>query len=96
MPVIRDADGNVIQRSKNLAGIRRYVGSLRPPIIKTLDMSEIGDEEGKLSILFENGNTFETNFASFKVMKEFVYRWRNIWGAPFSINGCPSDTPLGK
>ena len=62
MMCIRDRDGNVISKSRNLAGIRRYVGGHTPPLIKVLDVSEIGDEEGKLCILFENGCSFETNF----------------------------------
>jgi len=87
--VIRDRDGNVIQRSANLAGIRRYVGGLRPPIIKVLDISRIGDHEGKLSILFENGASYETNFASFAGLCDFVGRWRNVHGAPLTVNGEP-------
>ena len=55
MMVVRDRDGKVISKSRNLAGIRRYVGGLTPPLIKVLDISEIGDKEGRLSILFENG-----------------------------------------
>ena len=47
MEVIRDRDGEVISKSRNLAGIRRYVGGLTPPLIKILDVSEIGDGEGK-------------------------------------------------
>lgn len=86
MPEIKDSDGKVIQRSKNLAGIRQYVRHyLRP--IKTLDVSRIADDEGKLSILFENGCSYETNFGSFEVLCGFVSRWRNVHGAPLTING---------
>ena len=83
MQVIRDRDGNVIIKSRNLAGIRRYVGGNTPLLIKVLDVSEIGDKEGKLCVVFENGCSFETNFASFFVLKGFVRRWRNVHGAPF-------------
>ena len=69
MMSIRDRDGNVISKSRNLAGIRRYVGGHTPPLIKVLDVSEIGDKEGKLCILFENGCSFETNFASYSVLR---------------------------
>ena len=87
---IRDRDGNVISKSRNLAGIRRYVGGHTPPLIKVLDVSEIGDEEGKLCILFENGCSFETNFASYSVLKGFVNRWRNVHGSPLTVNGQPA------
>ena len=87
MMCIRDRDGHVISKSRNLAGIRRYVGGHTPPLIKVLDVSEIGDKEGKLCILFENGSSFETNFASYSVLKGFVNRWRNVHGAPLTVNG---------
>jgi len=87
MEVILDQDGKVIQRSRNLAGIRRYVGK---HIIDKLSINTIGDSsypEGKLSILFANKSSFETNFASFEVLKEMVRNWRNVYGAPLLVNG---------
>jgi hypothetical protein len=87
--VIRDKDGNVVQRSRNLAGIRRYVGGHTPPLIKVLAIDRIGVKnlEGKLMILFENGNSYETNFGDFGVLAGFVARWRNVYGAPLRVNG---------
>ena len=90
MQVIRDRDGNVIGKSRNLAGIRRYVGGHTPPLIKILDVSEIAHKEGKLCILFESGCCFETNFASYSILKGFVSRWRNVHGAPLTVNGQPA------
>lgn len=87
MDLIRDRDGNVIQRSRNLAGIRRYVGK---HIIKTLDVSTVGYDEGKLSILFDDGASFEANFASYDVLTDFVRRWRNVRGATLTVNGQPA------
>jgi hypothetical protein len=84
MNVIRNKDGEVIQRSRNLAGIRRFVGSR---LIKVLAVDRIEDGEGKLMILFENGDSYETNFASFTVLADFVRRWRNVYGAPLLIGG---------
>lgn len=82
--VIRDTDGKVIQRSRNLRGIREFVGK---HLIKVVDISKIGTSEGKLCILFEDGYSFETNFASFQTLKETVRNWRNMYGAPLLING---------
>ena len=87
MEYIRDKDGNIIQSSRNLAGIRRYVGGYLPPTIKMMSMDEIANKEGKLLILFESGNSFETTFASYEVLKDFVKNWRNVQGAPLWVNG---------
>lgn len=84
---IRDHDGTVIQRSRNLAGIRRYVGGIHAPIIKILDVSRVGQGEGMLSILFENRASFQANFADYIVLTRFVRAWRNVHGAPLSIDG---------
>ena len=82
--IIRNKVGNPISRSRNLRGIRSYVGK---HIIKVLAIDAISKSEGKLMILFENGNSFETNFADFKVLKESVRNWRNTYGAPLRVNG---------
>ncbi len=88
MPVIRNKNGEIIQRSQNLRGIRAFVGK---NIIKVLAIDKIGGRddfrEGKLCILFDNGDSFETNFASLSVLKDWVARWRNAWGAPLRVNG---------
>ncbi len=85
MENILNRKGEVISRSRNLAGIRRYVGN---HIIKVLSVSRIGNgDEGKLCILFEDGSSFETNFADFGVLCGFVRRWRNVRGAPLVFCG---------
>lgn len=88
MEVIRDCEGNVISQSKNLAGIRRYVGK---HTIKWLAIDTIGKNglEGKLMILFGDGSSFETNFASYTVLKIWIRNWRNVYGAPLLVNGRP-------
>ena len=90
MQVVRASDGKVVSKSRNLAGIRKYVGGHTPPLIKVLDVSEIGVGEGKLCILFENGCSFETNFATYSVLKGFVREWRNVDRAPVTVNGQPA------
>jgi hypothetical protein len=90
--VIRDRHGNPIHRSRNLAGIRRYVAGCtryqHNQIIKTLAIDAIGmGWEGKLSIVFDDGSSYETNFASYFVLLGFVKRWRNVRGAPLVVNG---------
>lgn len=87
MEVIRDTFGNVIHRSKNLSGIRRYVGGSHPRLIKILAINRVGDDEGKLCILFEDRSSFETNFFSFDCVKRMVRNWRNVYGARLVVNG---------
>lgn len=94
--VIRDAQGKVIRRSHNLAGIRRYVGQ---HVISRLGISQLpantaetysihgGRADGKLAIQFNNGATFETCFADFSVLRDFVRRWRSVYGSPLQVNG---------
>lgn len=97
METIRDKNGDIIQQSRNLAGIRRYVGK---NLIKTLDVCLLdGEGTGQLSILFDNACSFQTNFASYQILCNFVRNWRNVYGAPLSINGvasgkvCKSNPP---
>lgn len=86
---ILDRDGKVISQSRNLRGIRRYAGK---HVVKILDISNTRNfdcilDGGLLSILFEGGVSFQTDFASFEVLRDFVRRWRNVWGAPLLVNG---------
>ncbi len=84
MHAIRNRDGEVVSQSRNLRGIRAYVGK---HIIKTLDVSRVGNDEGLLSILFENGDSYQCPFASFDVLCMVVRSWRNVHGAPILVNG---------
>lgn len=87
MESIRDCEGNIIRRSRNLAGIRRFVGGRHAPIIRRMAIDRLADGEGKLSIIFEGGASFKTSFACYTVLKDFVRRWRNVHGAPILVNG---------
>jgi hypothetical protein len=95
MEVIRDRDGNAIRTSRNLSGIRRYVA--KGPAIKTLAIDPTGEKglDGKLSILFTDGSSYETNFDSYSVLRGWVRRWRNAHGAPLLVGGkdCGEVTP---
>lgn len=82
--VIRDVDGNIVKQSHNLRGIREYVST---HLISTLSIERIAHGEGKLCILFDDGESYETNFADFAVLRDFVRRWRNVYGAPLLVDG---------
>ncbi len=83
MLVIRDSNGNVISRSRNLRGIREYVGK---NLIKLVAIHKLPDGAGKLSILFDNGATFETSFADFIVLCWSVRNWRNLYNSRLLID----------
>jgi hypothetical protein len=77
-------DGHAIQRSSNLRGIRQYVGQ---NLVDHVEIKQRDTHLGMLYIVFDNGATFETLFASFTVLKTTVANWRNLYGAPLKING---------
>lgn len=85
--VIRDRGGNVIRRSRNLRGIREHVSGR---LVKGLSVDRIGAHEGRLCVLCEDGTSYETTFASFGVLVDFVRRWRNVYGAPLYTGGRPA------
>ena len=101
MEQILDKNGKVIRTSQNLRGILTYVSELRrewdcftPRFggnpIKVLSIDAIADGKGKLMILFKGGVNYETNFASFAVLKEFVRTRLHFQGARLLVNGTAS------
>lgn len=88
MEEVKDKDGNVIRRSRNLRGIRDHVADY---LVNTLDVSRLSDGGGRLSVTFVNGDSYETNFADFKVLCLLVRGWRNVCGVLLTINGAPAD-----
>ncbi len=96
-PVIAPS-GEVVGTSRNLAGIRRLVG--RKPVARI----EIGSKdfmvhgrkpttryyEGVLYVIFDDGTKYATDFADYTVLKDWVRRWRNVYGSPLVVEGVPS------
>lgn len=82
--IVYDGDGNPINTSANLRGIRRYVGQ---NIVEFVDLKAISKGMGVLHIVFDDGATFETPFASYSVLVNSVRNWRNLYGAPLRIEG---------
>lgn len=87
----RAKNGKVIQRSRNEAGIRNYVAT---HLVKRLAIDRIGEDrpvrlmgDGKLSILFEDGSSYESNYSSYSVLLNSLEGWRNLYGAPLFIQG---------
>jgi hypothetical protein len=75
------SDGRVLNTSRNLAGIRKYVS--KDPITH-ITLVHRGSE-GTLQLKLYSGATYEAPFASFEVMRDFVDRWRNARGVPVEV-----------
>lgn len=81
---VYNSDGQVIQKSKNLQGIRRYVQN---HTIALLSIAKVEGGKGFLYIRFEDDSRFGKEFESFKVLCEWVARWRSVYGSPLEIDG---------
>lgn len=86
---IRNSKGDVISYSRNYRGLRVCVGR---DLVKTVAIDEIGKGEGKLMILFDNGNSCEDNWGCYQHLKHVLGRWRNLRGVPLIVNGVSSGT----
>ncbi len=84
---IRDYKRKIISSSRNLRGIRRHLQWYN---VRFVDISRVGMGKGQLSILFDNGDTFQCNFASFSVLKETIRNWRNLYGVRLLVDGVAS------
>lgn len=91
MEIVRDKDGNPVRRSRNLAGILAHVGAGMKHypynLIKRITVDPIAHGQGKLCMMFDNGDSYETNFASYTVLLDWVQARRSWHGSPISING---------
>lgn len=92
MLTVTASDGRIVNRSRNLAGIRRYVSN---HLIQELHINakadgqlSVNNSRGWLYIVFADGASYQTDFASFAVLKNFVRQWRNTYGASLWMNGC--------
>lgn len=84
MIYVTDSTGRIVNQSRNLAGVRRYV---RRHLIDRVSIAELPSGRGDLTIAFANGCRFRTTFESYSVLREWLARWRHVWGSPLSING---------
>lgn len=98
MNVIRNADGEVIRQSRNLRGIREYMGHNRVKVMSIDPMRQptlaslTDTSGGKLCILFVDGSSFEANFASYTVLRDWVRRRRNAYGSTLRVAGEDAGT----
>ena len=84
MNYIHNKNGDIVQRSKNLAGIRRYASKHG---IDNVRLTGFTDGTGMLTVYFSDGASSTVSFASFEVLQMFVRNWRNARGAGMVVNG---------
>ena len=83
MNYIHNTNGDIIQRSKNLRGIRAFASKYG---IESLRLTGFTDGTGMMTVYF-CGASSTVNFASFEVLQKFVRDWRNARGVPIIVNG---------
>lgn len=81
-------DGNVISRSKNLAGLRRWISGHS---VASVFIHKYKDGSGYLCVKFHGGDHCTTTFASYSVLCHTLRHWRNLYGAKLFISGTQSD-----
>ena len=81
---IYNSNGDIIRRSKNLAGVRHHASH---NLIERVELQSTPDGGGILHVLFTNGDNCAPYFSDFNVMQAFVRRWRNAHGATLVVNG---------
>lgn len=84
METIYDRHGEPLHTSKNLAGIRRYVSN---NIVSVIELIPLGKSGALLSMHFDDGAFYTTQFASYSVLLDFVRKWRNVYGAALIVDG---------
>jgi hypothetical protein len=82
-----DEQGRVVRRSRNLRGIREYVSSM--PVSHVM-IQELDRGEGGVKVMFHNNWYWTGRFACFGVLKWALRNWRNLYGAPLTVNGQPA------
>lgn len=80
--VVYGADGKIVNRSRNLAGIYRYA---RTHSVAFVTIQKEEDGRGSLKIVFDNGSIFHTLYADYSVMIEYVSRWRSLQGVQLVV-----------
>jgi len=85
--VVYDRDNQPVNRSRNLRGVRDYV---RHNSVKSVHLQSKKDGGGILNLRFDNGATYSAPFADFGVLKNWVRRWRGVYGSNLRVDMLPA------
>lgn len=84
MVIIRDTDGYIVSRSKNLRGIREY---LRRHAVERVDIWPHDSGTAQIGVTWANGASVITDFQSFAVCKQWCASRRRFPAAVIHIKG---------
>lgn len=93
MNYIQNTNGDIIQRSHNLSGIRRFASQYG---VDRVRLTGFEDGTGMLTVYFCSGASSTVHFASFEVMQKFVRDWRNARGAGLIVHGLKRGVVTSK
>lgn len=83
--IIYDAQNKPLVRSKNLAGVIRYLGKGESPV-RLVTASKRPDGSAELRIRWENDAHYRTDFASFNVLLGWLEDRRNLQGERYEAH----------
>ena len=95
MNYIYDEDGNIIRKSHNLRGIRDHSGRVQVEKVTIVKLSDDVLWEAILLVHYTNGDNASVAFTSWHVLKSWVSRWRNAYGAKLELVDAASVTDGG-
>lgn len=79
--------GKAVFTSRNLAGIQRAISR---DLVKSVRIDHFPDKfphgNGRLRVLFQNGNRYETDFASYEVLKGWLRGRLWLHGVPIKTS----------
>lgn len=84
METIYNKDGKPVRTSQNLRGIRTHINK---NLVSIVEITYLDGGEGKFKVLFDNGDNYETIWASFDCLRWSLKNWRGLYGASLTING---------
>lgn len=97
MVEILNSSGKVIRTSCDLRGLSAHMRRVR---VKSVYICRTRDpkEGGKIRVVFKNGDTCQTVFASFAVMCDFVRTRKRFQGTEFQLDDYPYnyDTVISR
>ena len=86
-----DETGKVVSKSRNLAGIRRYVAQYAVARVRIKELKDgMVHADGGIKVIFQNGWYWATRYSDYGVLLNSLRNWRNLYGVPLVVNGEPA------
>ena len=75
---IKNEKKEVVSSSKNLAGVKRWANKNG---VNSIRLYKASGHSGRMVICFDDKHECECPFENYKIMLDFVMRWRNAYGS---------------